>query len=57
MYSGAFSSSAIKAWLEVNSLPWVLEFDDKAIDHIFRNGNPAVFVFRDSSEADKYDAV
>lgn len=55
VYAGAFTSSAIKAWLEVNSLPSVLEFNDKAIDHIFRNGNPALFVFRSDSDAEKLD--
>jgi protein disulfide-isomerase A1 len=47
---------AVKAFLDNNQLPWVMPFDDTAIEQIFRKQNSALFLFRKdgAAEADVY---
>ncbi|CAG9315654.1 unnamed protein product [Blepharisma stoltei] len=53
-YDGALTQTDITKWVEENKKPWVMPFDDAAIEYIFQKQNPCVFLFRSESDAPKY---
>jgi len=56
-YDGAISHAELTRWIEENKKPWVMPFDDSAIEYIFQKQNPCVFIFRRDSEDGTYDEM
>ena len=45
------SHEEVNKWISENQTPWVMPFDDAAIEIIFRQSNPAIFLFRKDGDA------
>lgn len=54
VYEGSNDADEIAKWVNLSKRPSVMPFNDEAIEHIFRNNNPALFIFRSESQADTY---
>jgi len=52
VFSGAWESKAIIAFIEESSVPTVIEFADEYIEPIFQKQKPTIFLFRDEESAD-----
>jgi hypothetical protein len=51
-FSGDLNShEEVNSWVEKNQTPWVMPFDDAAIELIFRKSNNALFLFRKDGDA------
>jgi protein disulfide-isomerase A1 len=57
VYEGNGTAEDIINWLNASKRPSVMPFNDDAIEHIFKNANPALFIFRSESEADTYNTL
>lgn len=40
----------IKKFIDENSFPLIMEFDDRAIERIFHKGFPTIFLFANNNE-------
>lgn len=49
-FSGDFTVEALKTFADTNSFATVMEFDDRAIEKVFQQGNPTIFLFADETE-------
>jgi len=56
-YDGVYNLGELKKWLDEKSFATVLEFDDRAIEKIFQQGNPTIFLFYASSSDESADAL
>lgn len=54
VYEGKVNVSAIVSWVTESKRPSVMPFNDETIEHIFRNSNPALFIFRNEAEGQSY---
>jgi protein disulfide-isomerase A1 len=52
-YDGAYNFADLKKWLEDKSFATVIAFDDRAIEKIFQQGNPTIFLFHTNSDESK----
>jgi protein disulfide-isomerase A1 len=50
-FEGEFTVDAVKKFVEDNSVPTIMKFDDKAAKLIFGGGKDCLFVFADDSDA------
>jgi hypothetical protein len=57
VYSGPFASKNLNDWIDDMSTPWVREFNEKTVQHVFKSGNPAVFFFRSNQNSEKLDEI
>ena len=44
-FSGAFTQAGVVDFINKNRVPWVIQFNEEAIELIFRNSNPVIFLF------------
>mmetsp|Transcript_32735 Transcript_32735/g.56984 ORF Transcript_32735/g.56984 Transcript_32735/m.56984 type:complete len:481 (+) Transcript_32735:3880-5322(+) len=55
VYTGdATAIEGVINWINVSKRPSVMPFNDEAIEFIFRNNNPALFLFRTEAQAATY---
>ena len=54
-FSGKFTESEITDFIKENSIPLVIPFDEAAIQLIFRDSNPVIFLFSDNPDQFKDD--
>jgi len=54
-----FSGDSLKQFIDSNSTPTVMKFDEKCAQHIFGKSVPAIFLYRDrnSESSERLDAV
>lgn len=53
VYSGNWESTPIVDWLQASSVPTLITFSEDFIEPIFGQRKPAIFLFRQDSDADK----
>ena len=51
-FTGNFRAKRMTEFIKANSTPWTMPFDDKAIDYIFKQQNPIIFIFRSDGASD-----
>lgn len=56
-YSGNFRAKRLAEFIKANRMPWTMPFDDKAIDYIFKEQNPIIFIFRSDSATEIDDMM
>jgi len=44
-YNGPWNFDSLKTWIDEKSFATVIEFDDRAIEKVFQQGNPTIFLF------------
>jgi protein disulfide-isomerase A1 len=49
-FTGSLKAKRMAEFIKNNKLPWTMPFNDKAIDYIFKQQNPVVFIFRKDSD-------
>jgi protein disulfide-isomerase A1 len=49
-FEGTYNYGELKKWIDEKSFATVIEFDDRAIEKIFQQGNPTIFLFHSASE-------
>ena len=47
-YTGSLTQAGIVDFINKNRVPWVLQFNEEAIELIFRDSNPVIFLFSSS---------
>lgn len=47
--SSVFTAETLKAFIDGNSTPTVMKFDEKCAQHIFGKASPAIFLYRDKN--------
>ncbi|EAS03751.2 protein disulfide-isomerase (macronuclear) [Tetrahymena thermophila SB210] len=50
-FTGTFNVANLKTFVDTNSFPIVMPFNDRAIQKVFQQGNPTLFLFSNSNEA------
>jgi protein disulfide-isomerase A1 len=56
-FSGSFSQGEISKFIESSLIPWVMPFNEKAIQIVFGKQNPCLFLFRKDSEDTIYSRI
>lgn len=51
-FTGNFRAKRVTDFVKANRMPSTMPFDDKAIDYIFKEQNPIIFVFRSDHATD-----
>jgi protein disulfide-isomerase A1 len=57
LYQGPKTVEGIVTWLIFNSRPWVMTYNEETMEHIYRNANTALFIFRHEDEALNYSEL
>ena len=52
-YNGPNSAAELKKFIDEKSFATVMEFDDRAIEKVFQQGNPTLFLFHTDTEESK----
>ena len=56
-FEGHFGESEIERFIQHQQVPWVLPFEDKAINHVFGKQNPCLFLFMQEEDFQKYQEL
>lgn len=56
-FKGNFIENEISKFIERSLLPWLIPFDEKAIQIVFGKQNPCLFIFRKDSDDIKYSSA
>ena len=51
VYSGNWETTPIVDWIGSESLPYLMEFAEEAIEPIFQNRNPGIFLMRNKEDS------
>ena len=54
IYNGIFIETEMMKFIENNLAPWIIPFNDKAIQLVFGRQNPCLFVFRSENQDNLY---
>jgi len=53
-YEGDFSKvETLKEWVDEKSFATVMKFDDRAVEKVFQQGKPTIFLFSEETESSK----
>ena len=54
-YEGSFNTYDLTKFVDKNTRPWVMPFDDSAIEFIFQKQNPGFFFLRSEADKDNFE--
>jgi protein disulfide-isomerase A1 len=53
-FFGPFVESEINKFIEKNLVPWILPFDDRIVQLVFKKQNPGLFIFRKEKDSSSF---
>ena len=57
VFTGPFLESEIVKFIERSLVPWIMPFDDKVVQLVFKKQIPCFFLFRKESDHEQYDPI
>lgn len=57
LFTGPFVESEMTKFIEKNLVPWIMPFDDKVVQFVFKKQIPCLFIFRQDSDHEKFDSM